>query len=75
MHAHHIGAHPIKGLGAGMVPHILDMNMLDEVIEVSPETILFAFTLISDVKLCACAIIRSNCCLLSEKHQQSQNTF
>ena len=75
MHAHLIGAHLIQGIGAGIVPPILDMNMLDEVIEVSPETILFAFTLISDVKLCACAIIRSNCCLLSEKHQQSQNTF
>ncbi|GMY17840.1 cysteine synthase-like isoform X1 [Fagus crenata] len=31
------GAHPIQGIGAGMVPHILDMNMLDEVIEVSSE--------------------------------------
>uniref|UniRef100_A0A2N9H7A6 Tryptophan synthase beta chain-like PALP domain-containing protein n=1 Tax=Fagus sylvatica TaxID=28930 RepID=A0A2N9H7A6_FAGSY len=31
------GAHPIQGIGAGIVPHILDMNMLDEVIEVSSE--------------------------------------
>lgn len=31
------GAHLIQGIGAGIVPPILDMNMLDEVIEVSSE--------------------------------------
>lgn len=35
MHAHLIGKHRILGIGAGIVPNVLDLNLLDEVIQVS----------------------------------------
>ena len=62
MLTHLIGKHLIQGIGAGIMPTVLDMKLLDEVIQVSPETILFSLTLISHVKLCACAIVRSVAC-------------